>query len=170
MCHIWKLPTCLTAHSRPHSHFPDVLHQERIHPCTRFFLPKCHIRNKHTIARSYSSSSVTSGNQQPAPEPTPGHIPIFPMCYIRSENTLAHAYFYSSIISGMMMGVMRTMGSKEWPVRQVAMVLCCKSSSYVWKPNKNGVSFREAHEERSQGFRPLPLRQTPGSFSWIWIK
>ena len=111
--------------------FPDVLHQERIHPCTRFFLPKCHIRNKHTIARSYSSSSITLGNQQPAPEPTPGHIPIFPMCYIRSENTLAHAYFYSSIISGMMMGVMRTMGSKEWPVRQVAMVLCCKSSSYV---------------------------------------
>ena len=30
---------------------------------------------------------------------------------------------------------------------------------------KNGVSFLEAHEERSQGFRPLPLRQTPGSFS-----
>lgn len=38
-------------------------------------------------------------------------------------------------------------------------------SPYVCNPNKNGVSFPEAHEERSQGFRPLPLRQTPGSFS-----
>ena len=40
-----------------------------------------------------------------------------------------------------------------------------KHSPYVCNPNKNGVSFPEAHEERSQGFRPLPLRQTPGSFS-----
>ena len=45
-----------------------------------------------------------------------------------------------------------------------------QKSPYVWNPNKNGVSFGEAHEERSQGYRPLPLRQTPGSFSWVWIK
>ena len=62
--------------------------------------PMCNIRNKHTIARSYSSSSVTSGNQQPALEPTPGHIPIFPMCYIRSEYGLARGFSSRSVTSG----------------------------------------------------------------------
>ena len=38
--------------------------------------------------------------------------------------------------------------------------------SYVWNANKNWVSSCENHEEISQGFRPLPLRQTPGNFSF----
>ena len=131
ICNIGKPLPCPTLHSIAHSRIPDVSHQEQIRPPTRFSFPICNIGKKNTLPDTFKSLCVTSGNCRPASQPSPGHIPIFPMCYIRSENTLAHAYFYSSIISGMMMGMMRTMGSKEWPVRQVAMVLCCKSSPYV---------------------------------------
>ena len=43
--YIGKPATCPRAHSRPHSHFSDVLHQERKHPCTRLFLLIHHIGN-----------------------------------------------------------------------------------------------------------------------------
>ena len=43
--YIGKPATCSRAHSRPHSHFSDVLHQERKHPCTRLFLLIHHIGN-----------------------------------------------------------------------------------------------------------------------------
>ena len=45
ICYIGKPATCSRAHSRPHSHFSDVLHQERKRLSTQFFLLICYIGN-----------------------------------------------------------------------------------------------------------------------------